>query len=83
VNAVKTLMMVCGPTAPSAALRFSNPIDLFNFDFWHYDVRTSKHGAFMGGSDFVQWLATIPFSRRPFETAEHGGGTEETTLLPD
>jgi hypothetical protein len=22
---------------------------------WHYDGRTAKHGAFMGGADFVQW----------------------------
>ena len=25
------------------------------FDFWHYYGRTAKHGAFMGGADFVQW----------------------------
>jgi len=34
---------------------FSNPIDFTYFDLWHYDGRTSKHGAFMGGADFVQW----------------------------
>jgi len=34
---------------------FTNRIDFVNFDFWHYDGRTSKHGAFMGGADFVQW----------------------------
>ena len=34
---------------------FSNPIDFTYFDMWHYDGRTSKHGAFMGGADFVQW----------------------------
>ena len=34
---------------------FSNPIDFTYFDLWHYDVRTSKHAAFMGGADFVQW----------------------------
>jgi hydroxylamine dehydrogenase len=34
---------------------FSNPIDFVYFDLWHYDGRTSKHGAFMGGADFVQW----------------------------
>jgi hydroxylamine dehydrogenase len=22
---------------------------------WHYYGRTAKHGAFMGGADFVQW----------------------------
>ena len=34
---------------------FSNPIDFTYFDLWHYEGRTSKHGAFMGGADFVQW----------------------------
>jgi hypothetical protein len=34
---------------------FSNPVDFTYFDLWHYDGRTSKHGAFMGGADFVQW----------------------------
>ena len=34
---------------------FSNPIDFTYFDLWHYDGRTSKHAAFMGGADFVQW----------------------------
>ncbi len=34
---------------------FSHPIDFVYFDLWHYDGRTSKHGAFMGGADFVQW----------------------------
>jgi hydroxylamine dehydrogenase len=34
---------------------FLTPIDFLAFDLWHYDGRTSKHGAFMGGADFVQW----------------------------
>jgi hypothetical protein len=34
---------------------FTHPIDFTYFDLWHYDGRTSKHGAFMGGADFVQW----------------------------
>jgi hypothetical protein len=31
------------------------PIENKFFDLWHYFGRTSKHGAFMGGPDFVQW----------------------------
>jgi hydroxylamine dehydrogenase len=31
------------------------PIEFMAFDFWHYYGRTAKHGAFMGGADFVQW----------------------------
>jgi hypothetical protein len=34
---------------------FSQPIEFTYFDLWHYNGRTSKHGAFMGGADFVQW----------------------------
>ncbi len=31
------------------------PIEFLFFDLWHYFGRTAKHGAFMGGADFVQW----------------------------
>ncbi len=31
------------------------PVELLEFDLWHYYGRTAKHGAFMGGADFVQW----------------------------
>ena len=34
---------------------FDEPIELLHFDLWHYGGRTAKHGAFMGGADFVQW----------------------------
>lgn len=34
---------------------FDEPLDFVLFDFWHYYGRTAKHGAFMGGADFVQW----------------------------
>jgi hydroxylamine dehydrogenase len=34
---------------------FDEPIEFTAFDFWHYFGRTAKHGAFMGGADFVQW----------------------------
>lgn len=34
---------------------FDEPIEYVNFDLWHYGGRTAKHGAFMGGADFVQW----------------------------
>ena len=39
----------------SAALPYSREIDFLMFDLWHYYGRTAKHGAFMGGPDFVQW----------------------------
>jgi hypothetical protein len=34
---------------------FDEPIEFVIFDLWHYFGRTAKHGAFMGGADFVQW----------------------------
>lgn len=34
---------------------FDELIEFAYFDYWHYYGRTAKHGAFMGGADFVQW----------------------------
>lgn len=34
---------------------FDEELDFLEFDMWHYYGRTAKHGAFMGGADFVQW----------------------------
>lgn len=39
---------------------FDQPIEFKYFDLWHYYGRTSKHGAFMGGADFVQWHGNYP-----------------------
>ena len=46
---------------------FSQPIDFLYFDLWHYDGRTSKHGAFMGGADFVQWHGNYPMFQKTVE----------------
>jgi hydroxylamine dehydrogenase len=46
---------------------FTKPIDFVYFDLWHYDGRTSKHGAFMGGADFVQWHGNYPMLARSVE----------------
>lgn len=46
---------------------FSNTIDFTYFDLWHYDGRTSKHGAFMGGADFVQWHGNYPMLQKTVE----------------
>jgi hypothetical protein len=46
---------------------FSNTIDFIYFDLWHYDGRTSKHGAFMGGADFVQWHGNYPMLYKTVE----------------
>ena len=60
---------------------FLHPIDFVYFDLWHYDGRTSKHGAFMGGADFVQWHGNYPMMQKMVELKsmaaalrrEHGG----------
>jgi len=46
---------------------FTNRADFIYFDLWHYDGRTSKHGAFMGGADFVQWHGNYPMLARMVE----------------
>ena len=61
---------------------FTQPIDFVYFDLWHYDGRTSKHGAFMGGADFVQWHGNYPMMQKMVELQsmaaalrrEHGRG---------
>jgi hypothetical protein len=60
VNGLRTEGLLSGPP-------FSNPIDFLNFDLWHYDGRTSKHGAFMGGGDFVQWHGNYPMLQKTVE----------------
>jgi nitrate/TMAO reductase-like tetraheme cytochrome c subunit len=46
---------------------FQQPIDFTLFDLWHYDGRTSKHGAFMGGADFVQWHGNYELLKKQVE----------------
>jgi hypothetical protein len=46
---------------------FEKPIDFAYFDLWHYYGRTSKHGAFMGGADFVQWHGNYPMLKSTVE----------------
>ena len=57
VNALRKDGVLTGPP-------FSQPIDFVYFDLWHYDGRTSKHGAFMGGADFVQWHGNYPMLQK-------------------
>jgi hypothetical protein len=46
---------------------FQYPIDFAYFDLWHYYGRTAKHGAFMGGADFVQWHGNYPLLKHGVE----------------
>ena len=47
--------------------QFDDPADFLEFDLWHYYGRTSKHGAFMGGADFVQWHGNFELLRHKVE----------------
>jgi hydroxylamine dehydrogenase len=49
---------------------FAQPIQFAEFDLWHYYGRTSKHGAFMGGADFVQWHGNYEILRLTKEIDE-------------
>jgi nitrate/TMAO reductase-like tetraheme cytochrome c subunit len=42
---------------------YEQPIGFDYFDLWHYYGRTAKHGAFMGGADFVQWHGNYPIQK--------------------
>ncbi|HKD79134.1 MAG TPA: multiheme c-type cytochrome [Candidatus Angelobacter sp.] len=67
VNTAKALMDGLRADGTVSGPPFSHPIDFVYFDFWHYDGRTAKHGAFMGGSDFVQWHGNYPMLRKTVE----------------
>ena len=46
---------------------FDEPLEFREFDLWHYYGRTAKHGAFMGGADFVQWHGNYELLRQRVE----------------
>ncbi|MDB4989725.1 MAG: Hydroxylamine oxidoreductase [Myxococcaceae bacterium] len=49
------------------ATPLDEPIEFREFDLWHYYGRTAKHGAFMGGADFVQWHGNYELLRQRVE----------------
>lgn len=81
VQQAKDLMAALRKDGSLSGPPFSQPIDFVYFDLWHYDGRTSKHGAFMGGADFVQWHGNYPMMQKMVELQsmaaelrrQHGG----------
>lgn len=81
VQQAKDLMAALRKDGSLTGPPFSQPIDFVYFDLWHYDGRTSKHGAFMGGADFVQWHGNYPMMEKMVELQsmaaelrrQHGG----------
>ena len=55
ISQAQTLMRSLQEEGLLTEIPFDEPIDFLFFDLWHYYGRTAKHGAFMGGADFVQW----------------------------
>ena len=53
---------------------FDETIEFLYFDFWHYFGRTAKHGAFMGGADFVQWHGNYELLLKLTELKEMADG---------
>lgn len=49
---------------------FDEPLEFEIFDYWHYYGRTAKHGAFMGGPDYVQWHGNYELLARFVELKE-------------
>ena len=67
VSQAKALMDSLRGEGLIKATPFSQPIDFIYFDLWHYDGRTAKHAAFMGGADFVQWHGNYPMLRKKID----------------
>ncbi len=67
---------------------FDEPIEFVYFDLWHYFGRTAKHGAFMGGADFVQWHGFYELAnkmteiRRQAEELRHAKGGPAAAEAP-
>lgn len=60
VSASKSIMDALRGEGLLKGPAFSSVIEFDYFDLWHYYGRTAKHGAFMGGADFVQWHGNYP-----------------------
>lgn len=56
---------------------FDEPIEYTAFDLWHYFGRTAKHGAFMGGADFVQWHGYYELLAKTAEMEEMSAALHE------
>jgi hypothetical protein len=82
VNTAKAIMEQLRQQGILKGNAFDQPIDLKYFDLWHYYGRTAKHGAFMGGADFIQWHGNYPILQHLIEirreaeqlTKEHAAG---------
>ncbi|MEE8581585.1 MAG: nitrate reductase, partial [Myxococcota bacterium] len=70
VRAMQDLMASLREDGLVSSEPFSQPIQFLEFDYWHYFGRTAKHGAFMGGADFVQWHGNYELLKLSIEMDE-------------
>lgn len=61
---------------------FDEAIEFLEFDYWHYYGRTAKHGAFMGGPDFVQWHGNYELLKVYVEIAHLAEGLYRAADMP-
>ncbi len=62
---------------------FDESIEFDEFDLWHYYGRTAKHGAFMGGADFVQWHGNYELLRNQVAIDEEAARLRASRVAPD
>jgi hypothetical protein len=62
---------------------FDEPIEFAEFDLWHYYGRTAKHGAFMGGADFVQWHGNYEILRQRVQIDDEAAKLRAAHAMPD
>lgn len=62
---------------------FTHPIEFDYFDLWHYYGRTAKHGAFMGGADFVQWHGNYPILEHTVRIEDEARKLRSEHAAPD
>ena len=78
----KTLMSALRQEGLLTAEAFDESIEFLYFDLWHYYGRTAKHGAFMGGADFVQWHGNYELLVKITEMREIGAQLRENHAKP-
>lgn len=59
------------------------PIEFLYFDLWHYHGRTAKHGAFMGGADYVQWHGNYPLLKGLVELEDEAASLRSAAAAAD
>ena len=70
IEAAKAIMDSLQAEGLVSTNAFSQRIQFTYFDLWHYDGRTAKHAAFMGGADYVQWHGNYPILKQTIELKE-------------